>query len=137
MRSSERACLVALLLIAATGLLHSGNGRQIRAHAKAIKDHNVLLQRSPSGDILRMRLASAPFPDPRRQNGYTFEDTTYPADPHYVDSSVAVLVPPGFRSNGPVNLVFFFHGWNSSIDDVQQRFDLFRQFAQSRVQALL
>ncbi|HUI73084.1 MAG TPA: hypothetical protein VL354_21370 [Spirochaetia bacterium] len=137
MRPAERACLIALLLIAATGFLHSGNSRQIRPPVKPIKDHEVWLQRSPTGDILRMRLAAAPFPDPRRTGGYSFDDVTYPADPHYVDSSVAVLIPTGFHSNGPVNLVFFFHGWNSSIDDVQSRFDLFRQFSQSRVQALL
>jgi hypothetical protein len=88
-------------------------------------------------EILRLHLASAPFPDPARRVGFRYRNAEYPANPHYVDSSVAVLIPPGFFPDGPVNLVFFFHGWNSSIDDAQKRFDLYRQFSQSHVQALL
>ncbi len=161
----ERACLALLLFSAADGLLHSGTPLQIPmdmkttllnpAHARATMpvtarekaappaltlagvERNVRVQRTQQGRILRVHLASAPFPDPGRQNGYQYEDTVYPADPHYMDSSVAVFVPPGFRSNGPVDLVFFFHGWNSSIDDEQQRFDLYRQFSQSRARAIL
>ena len=89
------------------------------------------------GDILKLRLTSAPFPHPGRQNGYELDQTLYPADPHYVDSSVIVFVPRKFRAADMINLVFFFHGWNSSIDDAQKRFDLYRQFSQSGVQALL
>jgi hypothetical protein len=33
--------------------------------------------------------------------------------------------------------VFFFHGWNSTIDDEQQRFELYRQFSESGDNALL
>ena len=65
-------------------------------------------------------MAAAPFPAPGRRDGYRYGGTDYPANPHYVDSSVAVLVPTGLPSGGPVNLVFFFHGWNSSIDDAVQ-----------------
>ncbi|HET6485289.1 MAG TPA: hypothetical protein VFH83_02650 [Spirochaetia bacterium] len=95
------------------------------------------VQRTALGDVLKLRLRSAPFPHASRQNGYRYHDTQYQADPHYVDSTVAVFIPPGIRRDLPVNLVFFFHGWNSSVDDVQQRFDLYRQFAQSGVPALL
>ncbi len=82
-------------------------------------------------------LRSAPFPDAARQNGYWYDRKYYPADPDYEDSSVAVFIPPGFSADHPVNLVFFFHGWNSTIDDAQERFDLYRQFSQSRVPGLL
>jgi hypothetical protein len=137
MRLSERACLALLLFTAAAGLVHSGNAPQVNAPVPADRARGAQVQRTPLGDIFRLRLKSAPFPDPGRRDGYQYMDTEYPADPHYTDSSVAVLVPPGFRSRGAINLVFFFHGWNSTIDDVQQKFDLYRQFFQSRTQAVL
>ncbi len=89
------------------------------------------------GALYRLSLRSAPFPHPDRENGYTYDQVDYPAESHYQSSSVAVFVPSGFRSTGPTDLVLFLHGWFSSIDDAEQRFDLYRQFAASRVQALL
>lgn len=119
---------LSLLLFSATGLLYPQGNQRVS---------NLQIQRTAMGQMLRLRLASAPFPDPDRRTGYRYGNTAYPADPHYDNSSVDVLVPPGFHTNGPVNLVFFFHGWNSSIDEVQQRFALYRQFSESGAQALL
>lgn len=95
------------------------------------------VERIPEGRILRLQLRSAPFPHPGRQAGFTFEGTHYPPEPHYQDSTVAVFVPKNYQPAGPANLVFFFHGWNSSIEAAQADFDLCRQFAQSGVNALL
>ena len=126
-----------LLLISVTSLLHSGNTPAVQTPPRPAPTHALSVSPTDQGDILRLRLTSAPFPHPRRQDGYQFEQTRYPADPHYVDSTVIVFVPGKFRAASRVNLVFFFHGWNSSIDDAQQKFDLYRQFSQSGVQALL
>jgi hypothetical protein len=91
----------------------------------------------PEGRVVTLKLPSAPFPHPARARGYTYQGTHYPADPCYSDSSVAVFIPSGFRAAGPVNLVFFFHGWNSSVEEASRGFELYRQFSQSGVNALL
>jgi hypothetical protein len=133
----ERACCAALLLALCGMLMYSdGIGRGRLARVVASKQSTGVTH-TPWGNLLRLSLTSAPFPDIDRENGYQYEDTDYPADLHYADPSVAVLVPHGLVMSGPVNLVFFFHGWNSTIDDEEQRFDLYRQFSESGVQALL
>jgi hypothetical protein len=137
MRRSEIASLGVLLFASVASLLHSGDIRSVREAVSAPKMPETPARSATAGDVLRLRLQSAPFPHPDRQNGYQYAQTQYPADPHYTDPSVAVFVPYGFRADSPVNLVFFFHGWYSTIDDAEQKFDLYRQFSQSGVHALL
>ena len=97
------------------------------------------LKRNPRSQatVVRLHLASAPFPHPNRVNGFLYQDVFYPYDSDYSDPSVIVYVPPEFTSRRSVNLVFFFHGWLTNIDDIQEQFQLYRQFAQSGVNALL
>jgi hypothetical protein len=92
---------------------------------------------NPFGSVLKMQLSSAPFPHAARRNGYRHEDLYYPPEQHYSDSSVKVFVPSGFSPGSSVDLVFFFHGWYSSIDEAEKAFQLSRQFAESGVNALL
>ncbi|MDA8410100.1 MAG: hypothetical protein M0001_06875 [Treponema sp.] len=82
-------------------------------------------------------LPSAPFPHEAREDGYSLDDAVFNRDDHYDDSSVSVFVPPGWSPRGRVNLVFFFHGWMSSREEAISGFDLFDQFSQSGVKALL
>ncbi len=102
-------------------------------------DRRVLVERSrtPLGSMLTLKLSSAPFPHAARQDGYRYEDLYYPPEEHYSDPSVKVFVPAGFRPGGTVDLVFFFHGWYTSIDEAERGFQLSRQFAESGVNALL
>jgi hypothetical protein len=93
--------------------------------------------RNSLGSTLKFELASAPFPNAARQNGYRYADLYYPPEDHYSDASVEVFVPAGFRPGSSVDLVFFFHGWYSSIDEAERGFQLTRQFAESGVNALL
>ncbi len=97
----------------------------------------IAVQKTSRGDILKLELPSAHFPHRGRQNGYRYGDAYYPPDPHYSDSSVQVFVPAGFRAREAVDLVFFFHGWNSSIAETERDFHLYRQFSESGVNALL
>jgi len=99
-----------LLFAVVVSFLNSENVARIQAPTAANRNRNLQMERTALDDILRLRLESASFPDPERQNGYRYRDTVYPANPYYVDSSVGVLVPPEFRSAGPVNLVCFFRG---------------------------
>lgn len=89
------------------------------------------------GRIVRLDLDAAPFPDAARQAGYSYEGEFFPRDGHYDDSTVAVFIPKNFKPRGKVDLVFFFHGWYSSISEAAQEFDLFRQFSASGEKALL
>lgn len=89
------------------------------------------------GRILSLDLAAAPFPDDSRQGGYAYEGDFFPREGHYDDPSVEVFVPKGFEPRGSVDLVFFFHGWYSSISEAADEFALFRQFSDSGAKALL
>jgi hypothetical protein len=111
----------------------------LAATPRAAADRQAAVERAPNpfGSTLTLRLSSAPFPHADRQNGYRHEDIYYPPEEHYSDSSVKVFVPGGFRPGGTVDLVFFFHGWYTSIDQAERAFQLSRQFAESGVNALL
>ena len=61
----------------------------------------------------------------------------FPATEHYADSSVDVFIPKGFEPRGRVDLVFFFHGWYSSVSEAARDFALIRQFSESGTKALL
>jgi len=98
---------------------------------------SIQVEKTSLGRILKLELPSASFPHRGRQNGYRYGEAYYPADPHYTDSSVQVFVPAGFRARDSVDLVFFFHGWNSSIAEAERDFHLYRQFSESGVNALL
>ena len=116
------------LLLLALGLL---------APAYPLGAAGVERTRSSFGSMLKMQLSSAPFPHAARRNGYHQQDLYFAPEDHYSDPSVKVFVPAGFRPGSAVDLVFFFHGWYSSIDEAEQAFQLSRQFAQSGVNALL
>jgi hypothetical protein len=135
MKRSAGALAAVAFLVSFFSLLLWGDTRPSASGTGAAS--SLPVEHTAFGDVIRLLLASAPFPHPDRADGYTYDQVKYPADPHYNDSSVAVFVPQGFHATGPVNLVFFFHGWDSSIDDAQQRFDLHRQFSESGTQALL
>ncbi len=123
---------LALLLFAALSFSIRGDGLLgYRARPP------VTVKPRSQANVLRLSLASAPFPHPDRQTGFLYQDVYYPYDPTYSDSSVLVYVPPNFTAHKTVNLVFFFHGWLTTVDDIQDQFQLFRQFAQSGVNALL
>lgn len=68
------------------------------------------------GELLKTQLSSAPFPHPRRENGYTYGSQFYSREKHYNDSSVALFIPKGFRPTDSVDLVVHIHGWSSNID---------------------
>ncbi len=90
-----------------------------------------------SGLLLKMNLASAPFPHPQRQNGYSHEGDRYPRRGHYDDDSVAVFVPNGYRPGGRIDLVFYFHGWDRDLAGVLNSYQVIEQFVRSGKNALL
>ncbi len=90
-------------------------------------------------DLRFIRLASSytSFPDTARANGHMYKNTLYDAAAHYKDSSVLVMIPRTFKPGKKVNLLFWFHGWGNNIDSAAVRYQLIRQFAASKLNAVL
>ncbi len=119
--------VASVLLVLGTPALRGGGTGGVPAHAGG----------GARARTIRLHLSSAPFPHPARQEGRAYRGRLYPFAPHYSDSSVDVFVPQGFRSEGAVDLVFFFHGWYSTIDETERAFRLPAQLADSEMNALL
>lgn len=128
-RAGESAWPLALLALAVLVGLSSACGG--RAFPKLVRRYSV------SGRLMRMSLASAPFPHPQRQNGYFYEGDYYPLRGHYDDDSVAVFVPNGYRPGERVDLVFYFHGWDRDVADVIRSYQVIEQFVRCGKNAIL
>lgn len=89
------------------------------------------------GELIVIRLPSAPFPHPLRAAGHTRDKKLYPADQHYSDSSVAIFIPKNFKPGKKTDFVLHFHGWWNNIDTTLWRYRLIRQFAESGKNAIL
>jgi len=88
------------------------------------------------GDVYIQPLSSSPFPHPQRAAGHTYNNQSYPAEKHYSDSSVAIVVPRGFTPQQKTDLVIYFHGWYNNIDSACAQFRLIEQFCESRKNAV-
>src|SRR5438046_2886718 len=49
-----------------------------------------------NGELILRPFPHAPYPHPSREHGFKGRSTTYPADPHYADSTVGVFIPAGY-----------------------------------------
>lgn len=79
---------------------------------------------SPWGETAIFPMASAPFPHASREAGYSNQGKEFPKDPHYVDSSVGLFVPTGYKPGERIHLLFYFHGWNNSVPAAMDTFKL-------------
>jgi hypothetical protein len=89
------------------------------------------------GKVILTQLPSAPFPHPERAQGRTRNNIFYPADKHYGDSTVAMFVPKGFHAGTKIDFIVHFHGWNNHVEKVLEHYELIKQFAESRRNAIL
>ncbi len=96
-------------------------------------------QQSENKNISRLRFASShtAFPDSARALGLTYEGNFFDAANHYNDSTVLIIIPNGSQQLKTVELVFWFHGWNNSIDSANVFFQLEEQFIASHKNAIL
>lgn len=88
------------------------------------------------GEMLIPQFSSAPFPHPKRANGHTYNNQTFPAEQHYSDSSVALFIPKGFSPKKRVDLVIYLHGWYNNIDSACAQFRLIEQFSDAMKNAV-
>ena len=77
------------------------------------------------------------FPDASRAKGHMYDSILYETKSHYNDSSVLVIVPPGFKPGKKINFIFWFHGWRNNIDQAASHYQLVNQFVDSKVNAVL
>lgn len=90
------------------------------------------------GETAIVPMEAAPFPHESREEGYTnSQGNTWPKDPHYIDNSVAIFVPKGYEPGDTVDLLFYFHGHGSSIEDGLARFNLREMVAESGKNVIL
>ncbi len=80
---------------------------------------------------------SAPFPHASRAGGHKYMEELFPADKHYSDSTVAMVVPGEFEDRGSVDFVVHFHGWRNTVAGTLEQFNLPEQFTASRRNAIL
>jgi hypothetical protein len=88
------------------------------------------------GTLLLPQWSTAPFPHPARAAGHTYGGKSFPFDPHYSDSTVAIFIPNGFIPGPSTDLVIYFHGWYNSIDSACAQFALIEQFSESKRNAV-
>ncbi|MFN8306077.1 MAG: hypothetical protein U0T79_04850 [Ferruginibacter sp.] len=90
-----------------------------------------------SGKNFRIASSHTSFPDTGRANGHRYNNRVYPVKDHYDDSTVLIVVPPGFKAGKKVDIVCWFHGWYNHIDSVLSYFEIAQQFTASGRNAIL
>jgi len=103
-------------------------------HARA---QNLSAQYASYGQLILVKLDSAPFPHPGRAQGHTYQREFYSAEKNYSDNSVAIFVPNGFRPTARVDFVVHFHGWRHHVENTLSEYQLIDQFAAAGRNAIL
>jgi hypothetical protein len=94
-------------------------------------------QTTPHGQLILRPFPHAPYPHPSREHGFKGRSTTYPADPHYTDSTVGIFIPAGYVQRDAVDYVVHFHGHNNHVSKVITQYKLAEQLSAARVNAIL
>lgn len=87
--------------------------------------------------VIRFTSHYTSFPDTVRANGHQYDTVLYSAAEHYMDSSVMLVVPPGFIPGKKVDLIFWFHGWHNNIEAANIYYELSKQLESSGRNAVL
>ena len=88
-------------------------------------------------NIYKITSSYTSFPDTARAKGHTYNKVLYTAADHYMDSSVLIIAPKNLDAAKNVDLIFWFHGWGNNIDSAVVRYKLAKQFAASKLNAVL
>lgn len=88
-------------------------------------------EKSEQGETAFVPMKSAPFPHASRDDGYTYNKTHFPREPHYSDSTVGLFIPRGFQQTPKVNLLVYLHGWNNNVRKAMDTFKLREQLVAS------
>ncbi len=75
----------------------------------------VAWESSELGQTAILPMKNAPYPHASRAEGFKIENQFFPRDPHYVDNSVALFIPKGYRPEKRTDLLVYFHGHLNNI----------------------
>jgi len=89
------------------------------------------------GEYIIVPMQNAPFPHPSREHGHTYKEKHYPAEKHYQDTSVALLIPKGYEKRDTVDLVFVFHGWGNNVTLAMKKYELREQLFYCRKNVIM
>jgi hypothetical protein len=87
--------------------------------------------------IFQIQSAHTSFPDTGRAKGHLYQNVLYTTADHYRDSSVLIVAPKDLDAKKKIDLVFWFHGWRNNVDSAAVRYQLIKQFIQSKRNAVL
>jgi hypothetical protein len=89
------------------------------------------------GQLILKDFATAPFPHPSREQGWTNQSgTVFPAE-KYRDSTIGIVIPKNFLPAEKVDLIVHFHGHNNYVANVLDTFHLAAEVVASGRNAIL
>lgn len=83
------------------------------------------------GRLYKVECRWGAFPHPSRSKGYIYRAVYYPLKGHYDDSSASIFIPANFDPGKEYRLLFYFHGWKTTVDRSLAEFRLPQQVAES------
>ncbi len=131
--SGHPACTLLILSTSILSVCFSG----CTVSAPSKEPDQIYSEKNQWGTVYYDQFDAAPFPHPERENGYSYQGTFFPFHPHYSNSAAGIFVPEGYKPGKKIDLVFYFHGNFETIATAPVKFDLYRQFTESGVNALL
>lgn len=87
--------------------------------------------------IFHISSSHTSFPDTGRAKGHMYDKVLYTAAEHYNDSTVLIMAPKNLDARKKADIVFWFHGWRNNVDNAAKRYELTKQFIESRRNAIL
>jgi hypothetical protein len=87
--------------------------------------------------IFHISSSHTSFPDTGRIKGYLYDSVLYAFKEHYNDSTVLIIAPKNLNAKKTVDLFFWFHGWRNNVDSAAVRYELIKQFIDSKRNAVL
>jgi hypothetical protein len=87
--------------------------------------------------IFHIQSSHTSFPDTERIKGHLYDSVLYTFKEHYNDSTVLIIAPKNLEAKKTVDMVFWFHGWRNNVDSTAIRYELIKQFIDSKRNAVL
>lgn len=94
-------------------------------------------QSAAGGQLILRPFHYAPYPHSSREAGFKGRAATYPASPHYTDSTVGIFIPPGYLPGEAVDYIVHFHGHNNHVSKVIPQYRLAEQLTDAKINAIL
>ena len=125
-----RYAIVTMFTVLLCGLTSLTNGQ-------AVEDTSTTSLQTQYGELRLRYFKNAPYPHPSRENGWQYNDTDYPAETHYSDSTVGIFIPVNYSPQKRVDYIVHFHGHMNHVAKVFSDFSLQQQVFKSGVNAIL